>query len=35
MKGNDLKEISNKIRKGNADKREESIYNYFVASWGI
>jgi hypothetical protein len=35
ISSNDLKEISRKIRKGNADKREESIYNYYVACWGI
>jgi len=35
IKSSDLKEISNKIKKGNADKREESIYNYYVACWGI
>jgi len=31
----DLKEISRKVEKGIADKREENIYNYYVASWGI
>jgi hypothetical protein len=31
----DLKEVTRKINKGNADKREENIYNYYVACWGI
>ena len=35
INSNDLKEISRKIKKGNANKREENIYNYYVAGWGI
>ena len=40
INSSDLKEISRKVEKGIADKgiadkREESIYNYYVASWGI
>ena len=31
----ELKEISEKERKGKLDSSEQRIYNYYIGSWGI
>lgn len=35
MNSKKLNEITKKMDKGTATKREERLYNYYVASWGI
>ena len=35
MNSKKLKEVSDKVRKGNANKIEEMIYNYYIGSCGI